>query len=396
MGRRVERTTAQLRRIPAETACKTLAVRVVVDCLAARTGGGLTYLRSILGAALAVDPELELVLLTADPALLAVLEDDPRVQTVSPLGPRPSVARRVAFELSGLGRVAARHRADVLVCPSEIAPLTSPVPVVVGFQNPNLWERPLPLPLSQRARLAALRHLARASARRAAACTFVSEHLREAASVEPSGAEYVVEPPVDPIFSPRPQVPARFARLQPYVLTVADVYRYKNLGVLVDAVARLGRPDLRLVVAGRRIERAETDRLDRRVAKLGREGSVTFLGSLPLEEMPGLYTGAACFAFASLIESFGFPPLEAMACGVPVACGRASVMPAILGDAPEWFDPRDAEAARAAIALVLNDSVAARAAVARGLEQTKRFSPQRAGEALVSVLRATAAYHRIP
>ena len=370
-------------------------MRVAVDGLAARTGGGITYLRSLLGAALAADPELELVLLVADPTPLAALAADPRVRTITPLGPRPSVFRRVAFELLMLGRFVAGLDADVLFCPSEVAPLWSPVPVVLGFQNPNLWERPLPLSAAQRLRLAALRRVARASARRAAACVFVSEHLRRAASIGRGSSEHVLPPPLDPVFSRESDLPSRFRELQPYVLTVADVYAYKNLGVLVDAVTRLRRSDLRLVIAGRRIERAEAERLERRAADLVAADAVVFLGPVALDEMPGLYTGAACFAFASLVESFGFPPLEAMACGVPVACARTSVMPSVLGAAPEWFDPRDPAAAAEAIARLLDDDAAAQAAVTRGLEQARRFDAATAGAALVAVLATAAAYHRV-
>ncbi|MGZ4413777.1 MAG: glycosyltransferase [Gaiellaceae bacterium] len=370
-------------------------MRVAVDGLAARTGGGVTYLRSVLGAALATDPELELVILVADPTPLAALAADPRVRTVAPLGPRPSVLRRVAFELAMLGRFVARLDADVLLCPSEIAPLRSPVPVVLGFQNPNLWERPLPLSATQRLRLAALRRVARASARRAAECIFVSEHLRQAASIGRGRSEHVLSPPLDPVFSRESEVTSRFRGLRPYVLTVADVYAYKNLSLIVDALARLGRSDLRLVVAGRRIERAEAERLERRADDLGVADTVVFLGPVELDEMPGLYAGAACFVFASLVESFGFPPLEAMACGVPVACARTSVMPSILGAAPEWFDACDSASAADAIARLLDDESAARTAVTRGLEQARRFDPATAGADLVSVLGAAATYHRI-
>lgn len=370
-------------------------MRIVVDGLAARTGGGITYLRTMLAGALEADQELEITLVVSDPAPFAGLRSDGRLRVVAPLGEAPSLRRRLCWELVSLGPYAAAAKADVVFSPSEIGPWRSAVPVVLGFQNPNLWERPLPLPVGQRLRFAALRALGRASAQRAAALLFVSAHLRAAAALSASVQE-VVSPGLDPVFFEPASVNARFAELRPYVLTVGDLYAYKNLRRLVAAFARIApeRPDLRLVVAGRAVGRSEADRVLEDAARLGVGRSVVLTGPVALDEMPGLYKGAEAFVFASLLESFGFPPLEAMACGVPVACARASVMPSVLGDAPVWFDPLDIADMAAALARVVGDPAVARAAVERGKAQAQRYNREAAGAALVRLLAGVAAYHR--
>ena len=85
-------------------------------------------------------------------------------------------------------------------------------------------------------------------------------------------------------------------------------------------------------------------------------------GNVSLDELVSLYRRAAALVFPSLYEGFGLPPLEAMACGCPVACSVAASLPEVCGDAARYFDPDDAEAIAAAVADVLADPAAGRRA----------------------------------
>ena len=67
------------------------------------------------------------------------------------------------------------------------------------------------------------------------------------------------------------------------------------------------------------------------------------------EQLASLYRRAACLVYPSLYEGFGFPPLEAMACGCPVAASNAGAIPEVCGDAAVLFDPTDVEAMGAAL-----------------------------------------------
>src|SRR5690606_7691803 len=75
------------------------------------------------------------------------------------------------------------------------------------------------------------------------------------------------------------------------------------------------------------------------VERLGVAGDVTFTGYVPDEDLPGLYSGATALLMPSYYEGFGFPLLEAMACGTPVVCSRASSLPELAGDAALLIDP---------------------------------------------------------
>jgi alpha-1,3-rhamnosyl/mannosyltransferase len=80
---------------------------------------------------------------------------------------------------------------------------------------------------------------------------------------------------------------------------------------------------------------------------------------------------AAALVFPSLYEGFGLPPLEAMACGCPVACSNAAALPGTVGDAARLFDPTDARA----IADAVRDVLAAPEEWSRrGLERAARYS----------------------
>lgn len=110
-----------------------------------------------------------------------------------------------------------------------------------------------------------------------------------------------------------------------FILTVGSLEPRKNLERVVDAWLQLdGRDKPPLVVAGgvgsqRVFGKHNTEGLQR-------HENIKLLGYVPEEDLPGLYTSATVFVYASLLEGFGLPPLEAMACGATVVTSRTSAM----------------------------------------------------------------------
>lgn len=121
-----------------------------------------------------------------------------------------------------------------------------------------------------------------------------------------------------------------------FVLYPARPWPHKNHARLFEAL-RL-RPGMRLVLTG----------YDGPVPE-----GVESLGRVSPDELASLYRRAAALVFPSLYEGFGQPPLEAMACGCPVACSDAGSLPEVVGDAARLFDPHDPEAIAAAVHDVL-------------------------------------------
>jgi glycosyltransferase involved in cell wall biosynthesis len=193
--------------------------------------------------------------------------------------------------------------------------------------------------------------------RRAAAVLTVSEHVRDelARRYRIDGASVVVTPNAAPDAVRGEASTARFGLDGRYVLYVGNLYPYKNVTAVVDALARLPADcgDVTLVVVGALDEFAVPVRDAARAA--GVEDRLVMTGHVSDAELASLYRGAALFVFPSLSEGFGLPGIEAMAHGVPVAAARASSLPETFGDAAAWFDPRDAGDIAVTLARLLRD-----------------------------------------
>jgi len=99
-----------------------------------------------------------------------------------------------------------------------------------------------------------------------------------------------------------------------------------------------------------------------------------------------LYNLASVFIYPSFYEGFGFPPLEAMACGVPVVASFASSLPEVVGDAALMVDPYNINDLAGALEKVLVDENLKNKLIARGLEQAKKFSWRETARAYLSEL----------
>lgn len=157
----------------------------------------------------------------------------------------------------------------------------------------------------------------------------------------------------------------------PYVLTVATLEPRKNLGTLVDAFALLEGEDLLLGVVGG-TGWGEQPQLDR--------PGIVRLGRVTDDELARLYRGAAAVVYPSRYEGFGMPITEAMASGAPVVASSHRSMDEASGSAAVRVDPDSAEAIAAGIREALDRASELRTA---GLEQARRFSWRRTGEAFL-------------
>jgi alpha-1,3-rhamnosyl/mannosyltransferase len=159
-----------------------------------------------------------------------------------------------------------------------------------------------------------------------------------------------------------------------YLLAVGTREPRKNLERLIDAyldLPREARARHVLALAGPRGWRAEA--LERRIAALERDGSVRSLGYVPDQARPALYGGASGFAYPSLYEGFGLPPLEAAACGTPVLTSIDSPMAEVLDGVAELVDPLDTAAITAGLARILTDPDMRRAAAFAGPRRAAAF-----------------------
>ncbi len=103
--------------------------------------------------------------------------------------------------------------------------------------------------------------------------------------------------------------------------------------------------------------------------------------------LPAVYAAATAFIFPSLYEGFGLPPLEAMACGTPVACSNTSSLPEVVGEAALTFDPTDEEAMADAIRRLIGDDELRAELRERGRKQAARFTWKRTAHQTLAVYR---------
>jgi glycosyltransferase involved in cell wall biosynthesis len=154
-----------------------------------------------------------------------------------------------------------------------------------------------------------------------------------------------------------------------FILFVGTIEPRKNLGTLLEAWAMLSdRPDLVIVGAwGWRYEGIKE--------QLGRLGDrVHHVEGLDPAELPAVYNLARVLAHPAWYEGFGFPPLEAMACGTPVVVSDRSSLPELVGDAGLIAAADDPEAWRKALETVLADADLAASLKRRGILRAAQFS----------------------
>ncbi len=172
-----------------------------------------------------------------------------------------------------------------------------------------------------------------------------------------------------------------------YIFSVGTVQPRKNYARLIEALKALGPAfnDVQLVIAGGR------GWLDgpiyRAVEQFGLTERVHFIGFARDEDLPVLYSDAACLAYPSLYEGIGLPVLEAMACGTPVVTSNVSSLPEVAGDAALLVDPYDVEALADALRRVLTDETLGTELVARGCRQAALFTWESAAAQLWALYR---------
>lgn len=162
-------------------------------------------------------------------------------------------------------------------------------------------------------------------------------------------------------------------RSRQYVLSVSSVEPRKNVARILQAW-RCALPDLPddlwLVLAGKKGKASVFGSSDFGPAP----ERVRFTGYVPDHLLPGLYAGAQAFLFPTLAEGFGFPPLEAMACGVPVLTSNTSSLREVCAGAAHLVDPLDVEEIARGIRSVVLDRSLRRRLRESGLTRARHFS----------------------
>jgi glycosyltransferase involved in cell wall biosynthesis len=194
----------------------------------------------------------------------------------------------------------------------------------------------------------------------------------------------VIYSAVDGIFQPvssaevLQETRQRFGLPDRMILYVGSLNPRKNLVTLVRAYAELKRTTglpHKLVLVGP--NEWKSDPVFQTIRDLGLESEIYLPGLIRGLELVQLYNLADLFVFPSLHEGFGFPPLEALACGTPVVCSNSASLPEIVGEAAIMVEPTDVKGLAQAMERVLTDPDLAQQLRGRGLERARLFSWER-------------------
>lgn len=303
---------------------------------------------------------------------------------------RPPV--RIAWEQFLQPVELGRRRIDMLHSTLNVLPLACPCARVVTIHDVAFLLHPQRFKASKRTYL---RNLTRLSVRQANA-VIVDAASTKADLVNILGAreEKIVVVPLAPDDDFRPLTSKE--ALRPFrekyglperiILYVGTIEPRKNLLYLIQAYAAIkDRVEAKLVIAGGKgWFYAEVFKL---VQDLKLEQDVIFPGYVPDEELPLWYNAATVFVYPSLYEGFGLPPLEAMACGVPVITSNTSSLPEVVGSAGITIDPTDVEQLSVAMAQVLENEELRSSLRQRGLEQAATFSWEKTARRTLEVYR---------
>lgn len=319
-------------------------LRIGIDAhtIGSRLGGNETYILDVL-AALDAHPEHTYYVYVSDSAAAArAREALPSATALRIIGHTNPLAR-LGYRLTQLSRA---DKVDVLHV-QYVSPLVSPKLVVtihdLSFMHHPEWY--------SRAEALRFRLTVPWTARRARRILTVSEHARNdiiaTLGIAPSKVSFSYNR-LRPMFSPRPKdetarVLSRLDVRQPYVLTVGNLQPRKNVARLIEAWTNLRRsvPDFSpsLVIVGRKAWIFDPIFAAARESEFATD--VIFTDYVPEDELPALLSGASVFAYPSLFEGFGYPPVEAMACGAPVLTSSVTALPEVCGDAAIYVKPEN-------------------------------------------------------
>ncbi len=309
-------------------------------------------------------------------ALLERLRGDPEIELVEYAAGGESRVAKLRRDLHWYPRLARRavdDDLDVLHCPTQRAPTSSPVPLVVTIHDLAVLRHPRTFNgWTRRYTRMTLPSITRAADRLIAVSQFTRNELVQHLNV-PTERISVIENGVGPPFEAwGPQGTGR------YVLAVSTQEPRKNLARTIQGFqrARLAGTELRLVgLSGWGDVHIPSER------------HVKVMGRVEDEELSALYRGALCVVYLSLYEGFGLPPLEAMACGAPTVVPNGPPYDEFAPGAAIQVDGTDPDS----IAAGINEAIGRRLELgAAGPERASAFSWDGAAEATRRVYRRVA------
>ena len=262
----------------------------------------------------------------------------------------------------------ARHRPEVFFSPGVSLPAACSARLVFTIHDLICVQLPAASVFSTCARKLYFRVIVKSAARRAYRVLTVSEYSRvELLKWTGLHEEKIVNVGngIDRVFRPTGR---RYDAGFRYVLYVGNFKPHKNVNRLLEAFARVDDPELHLILTGF----GTSDQLTI-LRRLKIERRVHFVGYVDDDRLAEFYRGALLLVQPSIIEGFGLPPIEAMACGTPVVASGVAALIEVVGDAGVFVDPLDVEDIRRGIEKAAGDKDLRKRLIAAGQARASLF-----------------------
>jgi glycosyltransferase involved in cell wall biosynthesis len=283
---------------------------------------------------------------------------------------------------------------DVFFTPAHVIPIGVRCPTVATVHDLGYERFPQAHPRRQLAYLRwSTRHNARVARRVIADSRATRDDLLHFYETPPAKID-VVYPGVDPdlrrVGDPAAvaAVCARYAIRPPYLLYLGTLQPRKNLVRLVEAFAASGLHEqgYALVLAGKAGWLADPILAAVRGLPPAVGDRILITGYIADADKAALLSGATALVFPSLYEGFGFPVLEAQACGTPVVCADSSSLPEAAGEGALLVPPKDVAALADALRRVAADGELRRTLIEKGYANLRRFTWEDAAEKVLAIL----------
>jgi glycosyltransferase involved in cell wall biosynthesis len=357
-----------------------------------------TYLSGLLGGMAALRTPHKITVLLGRGQMLSPELRTAGIQTFEIALPvssgTGSAAARLVWDHLSVGRACQKLGVDSLLAPAHIRPLYAPCPVVVTIHDmlyhlhPEDWsffdQLYFRLGVNLLTTRAELIHAVSEHTRKDVIrlLNVPAERVRAVLHGVPDGFEPQTEP--DGL-----SLREKYHLTKPFIFYAGSFHPRKNLRGALAAFERItGQVEHDFVISGVPVWNESPVR--QWLNSSPAAGRVHLVGLVPRQELPVFYSQAELFIFPSLYEGFGFPVLEAMACGCPVLATSSSSLPEVAGEAALLVPPGDEAALSDGLLRLLTDPDLRQDLSEKGLQQARRFSWEATAVQILALLEEAA------